>query len=174
MLAAHSMCELLERSEARPSRYGRRWWCPRCEGKTPALAVDLEREVFFCHRCRWKGGRRTLARELGIETDKANPAEQRKALLICGEAERFAEWARRKRIGTAALLRELDGYEIRWREIGRKQLAAGEPVSELVWGKMQAITAWQQEAEARWQRLCEFDQNAPELYEEFVDRRQAA
>ena len=59
MMAALSFSELLERIGARPGR-GRRWWCPKCDGKTPALAINSERGLFYCHRCQWRGGRRTL------------------------------------------------------------------------------------------------------------------
>ena len=171
MTTAMPFSELLEQNGARPGR-GRRWWCARCDGGTPALAVDLERELFFCHRCQWRGGRGSLERELGITTPKPSPAEVRKRRIVRAEAERFVDWTRRRRIETAALLRALDGYERRWREVGRAELAAGGPVSERVWKKLQLAAAWQERAEIRWRRL-DFEKHAPELYAEFVSRGKA-
>ena len=157
MSAALPFPELLERAGARPGR-GQRWWCPRCDGKTPALAVDLDRELFCCHRyrCGWKGGRRALERELGIEAQGPTPAERRKARLVHTEAEDFLAWARRKRIEGAGLLRRLDKADSDWRDVGKKQVAVGEPVSEPVWARLELCWRWQEQAETQWRRLCDF------------------
>ncbi|MBI3934961.1 MAG: hypothetical protein HY316_09740 [Acidobacteria bacterium] len=175
MTTALPFTELLERAGARPGRYGRKWHCPRCPERTaPALAVDRDREVFYCHRCQWRGGRRALESELGIEAQKPTPAERRKARLIHTEAERFLAWERRRRIAAAALLRTLDRADADWREVGRTELASGEPVSERVWARLELCWRWQERAEARYRRLCEFESNARELYMEYMGREKAA
>ena len=173
MTTALAFPELLERTGARPGR-GRRWWCGKCDGKTPVLSVDLVREVFYCHRCESGGGRRTLEGELGIQSHKPNPMEERRRRIVRAEAEQFAEWVRRKRIETAALLRDLDRHEATWREVGREQLAAREPVSEEVFAKLQMLAAWQGHTEGSYLRLCDFEHHAGELYREFVREREAA
>lgn len=165
--------ELLERAGARPGR-GRRWWCPRCDGRTPALAVDLEREVFYCHRCQWRGGRRALERELGIMAEKPTPGERRKARLIRGEAERFAEWARARRIAAAELLRTLDKADADWREEGRQELETDGVVSERTWGRLHLAWLWAERIEETWRRLCDFERNAGELYQEYRSRMREA
>ena len=175
MSAALSFSELLQRDGAIPPRYERgKWKCGHCEGKSWTLSVDLDRELAFCHRCHWKASRRSLERELGLSVAEPTPAERRKARLIRREAEEFSEWARRKRIATAALLRDLDSYERQWREAGLEQLTAGQQVSEGVLAKLRILAMWQGKAETQWRRLCEFESTAPELYEEFVSRRAAA
>ena len=52
---------LLELGGARPraSRHD----CPRCGGRRTLTHTD---EVFYCHRCQWKGNTATLACELGL------------------------------------------------------------------------------------------------------------
>ena len=173
MMAALTSAELLERAGARPGR-GRRWWCPRCQGRTPALAVDPERELFYCHRCLWRGGRRTLERELGIEAQKPTPAARHRANLIRMEAERFANWARRRRIEEAAVLRTLDKADGDWREVGRKELETHGGVSERTWGRLHLAWLWAELTEQTWQRLCDFEKNAAELYAEYVIEGKAA
>ena len=175
MTATLTFLELLDRAGARPATYGRKWHCPRCPERTaPALAIDRQRELFYCHRCQWKGCRRALERELGIESHRPDPAEQRKARLIRGEAERFTAWARCKRIGTAALQRRLGRAELDWREIGQEQLAAGEPVSELVWARLELCWRWQEKVEVQWRKLCDFGNHAGKLYREFSSRMREA
>ena len=174
MMTALPFAELLERATARPGR-GKRWFCPHClRGKSPALSVDLDQEVFFCHRCGWQGGRRTLEKELGIEGEKPTPVERLRAKLIQAEATNLLEWVRRKRIDTAALLRTLSKAEIDWREMSRAELASGQPVSELVWSRLQAIVEWQERAEARYERVCDIEKFGGELYQEFSQQRSAA
>lgn len=173
MTAALPFLELLERAGARPGR-GRKWWCPRCEGRTPALSVDLEREVFYCHRCQWRGGRRALEREPGFEAQEPTPAEQSKARLIHFEAERFENWARRRRMEGAALLRVLDKADADWREVGRQELGSGNPVSERVWARLELCWLWQEQAEAGYSRLCDLENNFSELYNQFTSERRAA
>lgn len=173
MTAALMFTELLERAGAWPGR-GRRWWCPKCQGKTPALAVDPERELFYCHRCQWRGGRLALERELGIEAQKPTPAVRHRANLIRMEAERFADWVRRRRIETAALLRTLDKADADWLEAGRQERETGGRVSERTWRRLHMAWLWAELTEQTWKRLCEFERNAPELYGEFVSRGQAA
>ncbi len=174
MTAALAFSELLERAGARPGR-GRRWRCPHCPpGKSPALAVDAERAVFYCHRCQWSGGRRSLEQRLGIETKMPDARELQKRDLIRREAERLTEWARQRRIETAALLRTLDRADADWREVGRQELDSGKPVSESVWARLELCWRWQERAEAQWRRLLDFERNAAGLYREYASGREAA
>jgi hypothetical protein len=163
---------LLECAGARPER-GRRWRCGHCEGKSATLSVHPEKEVFFCHRCGWRGGRRSLERALGLATCTPAPAEIRERQLRRREAAEFVDWSRVKRIGLASLLRDLDKYEYRWREIGR-QFAAGLPVSEDVFAKLQSLAAWQEKTEIQWKRFVDFEKHAGALYAEFASQGKAA
>lgn len=52
--------ELLERAGARPR--GNRHDCPKCDARR---TVTHTNEVFFCHRCHWRGNAVTLQKELG-------------------------------------------------------------------------------------------------------------
>ena len=61
-----------------------------------------------------------------------------------------------------------------WREVGREQLAAREPVSETVCGKLHLTWLWGEQAETQWRRLYEFANNAAELYGEFASEGKAA
>ena len=70
-----------------------------------------------------------------------------------------------------ALAKQVDAN---WRDVGREQLAAGEPVSERVWARLEPCWRWQERAEARYRRLCEFESNAAELDAEYAGRRKAA
>lgn len=170
-----SFAELLQRTGAEPPRSGRgKWRCGHCEGKSATLAVHEGRELAFCHRCHWKASQRSLELGLGIESRKSTPAEVRKRRVIRRAAEDFENWARQKRIATAALLRDLDRYELLWREFGQQQLVAGEPVGEEVFEKLQTLNAWQWRIEERWQRLLDFEANAGELYHEYLRAREAA
>ena len=165
--------ELLQRDGAeRPRRERGKWRCGHCEGKSWTLSANLERELFFCHRCGWKGNRRTLERELRIESPKPTPSQVRGRRLIREMAERFLEWTRRQRIQTAALLRDLGRYELDWRQIMRQQLATGQHVDEKLWEKLQSISAWQERAEARYEQLCGLEGNGSVLYREFLHKRQ--
>jgi hypothetical protein len=111
---------------------------------------------------------------LGIIAQKPAPAARDKARLIHGEAERFVAWVRRTRIETATLLRTLDRADAESRDVGREQLAVGVPLSERVWERLKLCWRWQERAEARYRRLCEFESNAAELYAEYVGKGKAA
>ena len=62
---------LLEQAGARPR--GKRHDCPKCGGRRTVTHRD---EVFYCHRCQWRGNTVTLARELGL-AQRLSPAEYR-------------------------------------------------------------------------------------------------
>lgn len=86
----NSFQELLEKSGARPARYGRKWHCPRCpERSSPALSVDWTLERYFCHRCQAGGGPRTLENELGIGPQRFTRAEWATKRAINAQAERL-------------------------------------------------------------------------------------
>jgi ribosomal protein L37AE/L43A len=61
---------LLERAGARPR--GNRHDCPQCGGRR---TVTHGGEVFFCHKCGWKGNRVTLERALGLRREWIPSAE---------------------------------------------------------------------------------------------------
>ena len=145
--------------------------CPRCGGLRSISYTD---EVFHCHKCAWAGNAITLAHELGLAISKPTPVEMREKQIIRREAERFAAWARTKRIGTACLLRDLDRYESDWCGIGQTELAGGSPVSEIVWDRLHLCFLWSERAEQVWRQLFNFESNAGELYREFSREREAA
>ena len=145
--------------------------CPRCGGRRTTSYTD---EVFHCHKCAWAGNAITLAHELGLAISKPTPVEMREKQIIRREAERFAAWARTKRIGTASLLRDLDRYESDWRGIGQTELAGGSPVSEIVWDRLHLCFLWSERAEQVWRQLFNFESNAAEFYREFSREREAA
>jgi hypothetical protein len=166
-----NFCELLERSGAIPPRSSRgKWRCPRCPERKAAMSVDVDAGLYHCHRCGWGGNRRMLEKELGL-TAKPTRTEVRKHRVVKAEATRFDEWLRGERIQTATLIRELSHYEAEWRETGRKQIAARQPVSEMVWNKLREITTWQARAEMRYQILCEPEQHVTELLGEYRTKR---
>ena len=59
--AEYDLPALLEQSGAHPR--GNRHDCPRCGGRRTLTHTD---EVFYCHKCQWKGNTATLAKELGV------------------------------------------------------------------------------------------------------------
>jgi len=61
---------LLERAGARPR--GNRHDCPQCGGRR---TVTHGAEVFFCHKCGWKGNSITLERALGLRRQWIPSAE---------------------------------------------------------------------------------------------------
>ena len=59
---------LLEQAGHKPGGKGKRWICASCPpGKPAALAVDVEHELFCCHRCNQGGSLGTLRREPAME-----------------------------------------------------------------------------------------------------------
>ncbi len=57
----YDLLALLEQAGAHPR--GRRFDCPKCGG---LRTISQTQEVFFCHKCEWKGNTVTLAKELGL------------------------------------------------------------------------------------------------------------
>jgi hypothetical protein len=168
--------------------------CPIHDGHHSNFAVDRETGRWFCHSACGRGGDIIgLERELtGADfkaakaktfhlvgraipnTPKPDPMELQMRWLVRREAEQFAEWTRRKRIETAALLRDLDRYESDWRGIGQTELASEAPVSEIVWNRLHMCFQWSERTEQVWRRLFNFESNAGELYREFSREREAA
>ncbi|MBI2817833.1 MAG: hypothetical protein HYX72_12935 [Acidobacteria bacterium] len=169
-MSAATIPELLLQAGAE-LRGNSRFDCPECHARRTG---SYNAEVFHCHKCGWSGNAWTLARELGMEQRRDTHEEQRQRQIVRREAEQFTEWARQRRIASAALIRDLDRYEAEWRRIGQQQLAAGQSVGEEVFTKLQVLAQWQERADARYQQLCEFEQNAAELYREFAARENAA
>ncbi len=62
---------LLEKAGARPR--GKRFDCPKCGGVRTITHAD---DVFYCHKCQWKGNTVSLAKELGLY-QRLSPAEYR-------------------------------------------------------------------------------------------------
>ena len=94
--------------------------------------------------------------------------------MIHSEAEIILAWARRRRIEGAALLRTLDKADADWREVGRQELETHGGVSERTWGRLHLAWLWAELTEQTWQRLCDFEKNAAELYAEYVIEGKAA
>jgi hypothetical protein len=176
MAIVYAFMDLLRRDGAdlplRPRGKGR---CGHCEGKSRTLSVDLPRELAHCFRCGWGCNRPTLEKALGItSTVITTTADRRKARVIRHETAEFTEWVRGKRIGTAALLCDLFGYELEWREVGCTELAETGAISENTWKMILRVTAWMERAGSRYEQLSEIESNAPELYAEFVGGKVAA
>ena len=175
MPEAYSFSELLQRDGAEPPRCGRgKWRCAHCEGKSWTLSVHPQKEVAHCFRCGWSCGRRALESSLGIATPKQTRAEVHQRQMIRREAEGFAEWLRVRKVEQAALLRDLGRHDLRWREVGREQLASGQSVSEPVFEELHQLIAWLERAEVRYRVLCNLELHGSELYQEFLRRKQEA
>jgi len=172
MVRDYQLIDLLVQAGAQ-LRGPKRADCPRCGGRR---TVAYTEETFFCHHggCGWSGNVTTITRELGLVIEKPSAREISERRLVQTEAARFAEWARRKRIAAAALLRDLDRHEATWREVGQQELVAGKPISERVWKKLELCARWQERAEFQWRRLLNFESNAGELYREFSRERETA
>jgi len=74
-------------------RTARRADCPSCTGSS-RMTVAFAGEVYFCHRCKRTGNRRTLARELGLlATDRESVirrlAEARESAKVRSVADRL-------------------------------------------------------------------------------------
>jgi putative DNA primase/helicase len=62
---------LLEKAGGRP--HGNRFDCPKCGGLRTVSHTD---ELYYCHKCQWKGNTVSLAKELGLY-QRLPPAEYR-------------------------------------------------------------------------------------------------
>jgi hypothetical protein len=83
--------ECLERAGHRPAKRGSRWICTNCpQGKAPALNVDGE--VFYCHRCGVGGNVITLRRMLGLETVRPRRTPAQRMLQECARV--LAAWVK--------------------------------------------------------------------------------
>ena len=163
-----SFSSLLESAGARPGRYEcGKWFCWRCEGKSPSLSVDGSRELFHCHRCGQGGGRRTLEKELGFELEQPSRAAIRKRERIRQKSEQFAAWAASERLRAAVLLRNTDAAEWEAREAGRAALGRGEPIPEKTWDLLQFAAHVQEAGKIRFSKLCDVAHHLPELMAEF-------
>jgi hypothetical protein len=91
---------------------GQRADCPYCTG-TSRLTVWIGDETFFCHRCKKKGGLRSLLRQHGYAVPAQTP-EHREAHRL---AQAFAEWAD----GCERVL--IDRHRFLWRRAGLARIA---------------------------------------------------
>ncbi len=83
--AAYNIGELLEQAGAHPR--GNRYDCPECGGVRTITHAD---DVFYCHKCQWKGNSITLAKELGVY-ERLSPEEYREIRRSQEEAREAAE-----------------------------------------------------------------------------------
>lgn len=112
----NDLSALLEIGGARPR--GNRHDCPKCNG---LRTVTHTEELFFCHRCQWRGNVVTLAKELGFvqrlsrakyerlhrERERAKTAAQ----LLYGRVKS-------RRLELLDFLRTLDDLEAAARRLG--------------------------------------------------------
>jgi hypothetical protein len=116
-----SLAELLERTGFHVR--GRRADCSYCKG-TSRLTVSFTAEVTFCHRCKWTGNIRTVARELELPL-----APITREILERREREvELNEWLNTCHTILANLWRELT-----LRSELAKQILAFWPDEELAW-----------------------------------------
>lgn len=126
---------LLTRRGARSARSGKKWHCPECpEKSSPTLSVNWDRELAYCHRCRWKANRRILERELGMKSPKPTPEEVIRRRSTCTVAERVWKWWRWEFYRD--LNRMLQGIERDAQEAGQEYMARGQPVPEWVFSNL--------------------------------------
>lgn len=150
MGAEFSFEELLERAGARPARHGKKLHCPHCpENSSPALSVDGE--VFYCHRCNWKGNKKTLERGLGVPVVEPSPAERQEKNLLGAESERFLRWWSWRWSFYKHLNWDLQEIERDARASGIEALAAGEPIPNYVSANLDFAVGKQREI---WPELC--------------------
>ncbi len=85
---------LLERAGHRPpKRDGGKWTCAHCpERKLPALSVNLQKEVWYCQRCRQGGGLVALKRALGEPTKVFTSREKQIRRAAEVEGIRIKRW----------------------------------------------------------------------------------
>jgi len=109
--AQYEVGALLEKAGAHPR--GNRHDCPKCGGRR---TVSHTEELFYCHKCQWRGNAVTLAKELGIY--KRLPSAE--YVRLQRERERAHEAARRlattvhaRRLDLLDSLRELNRLEAR-------------------------------------------------------------
>lgn len=129
-------------------KIGREFWglCPFHTEKTPSFAVNVEKDVFYCHSC-GSGGDvirfiekiegidfKTAVRRLGLETYRPSPAQ----LQVKREAKTIASWAHGTSSNLCDALREI-GDEIRVCKLAREQSGADR---DLVQHEASLIRQW--------------------------------
>ena len=160
------LLDLLERVGARPARYGRKLYCPHCpENSSPTLSVN--REVFFCFRCGWKGNQRTLERDLGAPARRPSPAERQEENLLGAESERFLRWRRWRWNFYRDLNWDLQQIQRDALSIKQKAETAGKPIPTWAFVNLNWATRKQREI---WPELCQLsdpERNLTALYADF-------
>lgn len=141
-IVQYELTDLLEQSGARPR--GARHDCPKCGGRRTVSNTD---EVFFCHKCQWKGNVITLKKELGIY-QRIPSAEYR-------ELERNRERVRdaAERLYRAAKARRFELYD-GLRSLARIETGANRiGPSEVAWGALAVAYEQRPGIEAELERL---------------------
>jgi hypothetical protein len=162
---------LLERSGAQPPQYPRgRWRCPQCEhDKSPALSVDADKEVFYCHRCQWSGGRRVLERELGITAPIPTSAERQRRQAVRDVARRFQAWWRFRLDFYREVLHVLNDLERDYSGLGSACIQANEVTPEWVFNGLHWVIQERERFEARYALYSDPDRNGELLWTEYQD-----
>jgi ribosomal protein L37AE/L43A len=119
--ATYNIGELLEQAGARPR--GNRHDCPACGGVRTIAHAD---DVFYCHKCQWKGNTITLAKELGVFR-RLSPEEYRQLQQNREHADRAAralyERVRERRFELLDSLRDLNMLAAVARKAGPSEAA---------------------------------------------------
>jgi hypothetical protein len=94
MSSSFEMKMLLEKSGFRV--HNKRADCAHCEGGS-RLTVSFTEDFAYCHRCKWKANKFTLARHIGLLSDKSEAAstfreEARQRASVQVEIKHFDAW----------------------------------------------------------------------------------
>jgi hypothetical protein len=132
------------------SRNGRRATCPKCATSRTdfTVALNLSKEVYFCHRCNSGGKIANLGPAFTFGT--TSPARTRKADI---PKRQFADWLDAK-------MSELGDCE---RKLAQKaadaaaalKLGAGWPLNHLAWGLLGDYYHAQHQFESFWQQATD-------------------
>lgn len=148
--------------------------CPKCpHGKRPSLSVDTTKEVFYCFRCGWGGGRKALERELGIEPSRRTDAERQEWKRLDSEAVRVERWWSWRYCFLRDLNWLLGDIERLAAEDGREALAKGEEVPERVFASLDFAI---QNRRKIWRDLiflADTERNGPAIIRRYTESRAA-
>jgi len=144
-----SFSDLLSEAGFKEGRLKRRMGCPYCTGsQLDTVAVELEREVFYCFRCGSKGSRFTLLKELGYWKDYHDEIRVRHAALgtpqdlndVTAIIERSRDYIHNWETLWSCVHRDLWALEVDLRDTANRLLFLEEPVPEPLLNRCIAVS----------------------------------